>query len=128
MKTLRSSAVTRPLLTALLVGTIVSFAQTPAPAPAMPAANETILLNPFDVTAGSTQGYMATNTISGTAMNTPLKEVPMTINVITAELLADMVPADLTAALTFNASITQTNRVATSSSTASPAVTTSRPK
>ena len=111
MKTLRSSAVTRPLLTALLVGTVASFAQTPAPAPAMPAANETILLNPFDVTAGSPKGYMATNTISGTAMNTPLKEVPMTINVITAELLADMVPADLTAALTFNASITQTNRV-----------------
>ena len=86
MKTLRSSARMRPRFTALLVSTVASFAQTPAPAPAKPATDETILLNPFDVTAGSTKGYMATNTISGTAMNTPLKEVPMTINVITAEL------------------------------------------
>ena len=57
------------LFTALLVSTVASFAQTPAPAPAKPATDETILLNPFDVTAGSTKGYMATNTISGTAMN-----------------------------------------------------------
>ena len=56
-------------------------------------------------------GATARARISGTAMNTPFKEVPMTINVITAELLAAMIPADLIAALTFNASITQTNRV-----------------
>jgi hypothetical protein len=56
-------------------------------------------------------GATARARISGTAMNTPFKEVPMTINIITAELLADMIPADLIAALTFDASITQTNRV-----------------
>lgn len=93
-----------PGLIALLTAT-ASLAQTPV------ATDQAIMLNPFDVTAGTTKGYMATNTISGTAMNTPLKDVPMTINVITSELLADMIPADLIAALTFNASITQTNRV-----------------
>src|SRR5687768_7419900 len=56
--------------------------------PGQPAVEgDTIMLNPFDVTAGSTKGYMATNTISGTAMNTPLKDVPMAINVITSEFL-----------------------------------------
>ncbi len=111
MKTLRPSARLRRLVPALLASAVFGSAQTSAPVPAKPAAEETLLLSAFDVTASSAKGYMATNTISGTAMNTPLKEVPMTINVITSELLADMIPADLIAAMTFNASITQTNRV-----------------
>jgi iron complex outermembrane recepter protein len=87
-----------------------SSAHTASPARPSSPTDEIILLNPFDVTAGSTKGYMATNTISGTAMNTPLKEVPMTINVITSELLADMAVGDLAQAFTFNSSITQTSR------------------
>jgi outer membrane receptor for ferric coprogen and ferric-rhodotorulic acid len=37
---------------------------------------------------------MATNTISGTAMNMPLREVPMAINVITSEFLEDSLVED----------------------------------
>ncbi len=116
MKSLRSPArvrpylAMRPLLATLLASALVASAQTATPVTIKPATDETILLNPFDVTAANPKGYMATNTISGTAMNTPLKEVPMTINVITSELLADMLPSDLAQALTFNSSITQTNR------------------
>jgi iron complex outermembrane receptor protein len=78
--------------------------------PSRPAGDDTIVLNPFDVTAGTIKGYMATNTISGTAMNTPLKEVPMAINVITAEFLADSLVGDFAQALDFNSAITQTSR------------------
>jgi iron complex outermembrane receptor protein len=80
---------------------------TPPPA----SKEDPIVLNPFDVTAGSTKGYMATNTISGTAMNTPLKEVPMAINVITSEFLADSLVGTFEQALDFNSAITQTARV-----------------
>ena len=73
------------LMAGLLSVSVITRAQT-AP---KPAADEAILLNPFDVTESTTKGYMATNTISGTAMNTPLRDVPMAINVITAEFLAD---------------------------------------
>ncbi|MGH7958041.1 MAG: TonB-dependent siderophore receptor, partial [Opitutaceae bacterium] len=94
------------LIGGLLIATTIGHAQ-PVP---KPPTDETIMLNPFDVTASGTKGYMATNTISGTAMNTLLKEVPMTINVITAELLADMQIIDLQQAFAFNSSITQTSR------------------
>src|SRR5688572_334562 len=85
-----------------------------APAQSTPPSiskDDPIILNPFDVTAGSTKGYMATNTISGTAMNTPLKEVPMAINVITSEFLADSLVGTFEQALDFNSAITQTARV-----------------
>ncbi|MEO6246432.1 MAG: TonB-dependent receptor, partial [Opitutaceae bacterium] len=46
-----------------------------------------------------------------TAMNTPLRDVPMAINVITAEFLADtLVGVDLARAFDFNSSITQVAR------------------
>lgn len=68
------------------------------------------MLDPFDVTSKPVKGYVATNSISGTAMNMPLKEVPMSINVITSEFLDDALVGELAAAFDYNASITQTNR------------------
>jgi iron complex outermembrane receptor protein len=111
MKTLRPTARARHSLAALIASALIASAQTPTPAPAKPDTDETILLNPFDVTAGSNKGYMATNTISGTAMNTPLKEVPMAINVITAEFLADSLVGNFEQALDYNSAITQTSRL-----------------
>src|SRR5687768_4328189 len=72
-------------------------------------AGETVELSPFIVST-SVKGYMASNTISGTAMNAPLREVPMTINVITSEFLDDSLVGDLANAFDYNSSITQTNR------------------
>ncbi len=71
--------------------------------------NSVTTLDPFEV-AGTSTGYTATNTISGTAMNTPLRDVPMTINVITSELVEDMAPLDLQDVMKINSSMTQTNR------------------
>lgn len=88
-----------------LLGIAPVFAQTSPTSP-----EESVVMDPFDVTTGSTKGYMATNTISGTAMNTPLKDVPMTINVITSEFLDDSLVGGLGDALSYNSSITQTNR------------------
>jgi len=92
-----------PGLIALLTAT-ASLAQTPV------ATEQAIMLNPFDVTAGTKKGYMATNSISGTAMNTPLRDVPMAINVITAELISDMGVNDMTDILKMNSSVTMQGR------------------
>lgn len=81
-------------------------ATPPSPAP----AGETITLNPFVVAGEKARGYRATNSISGTAMNTPLRDVPMTINVITGEFLDDMLVGDFTRTLDYNASVVQTSR------------------
>lgn len=103
----------RPLtvcvLASVVSGAVVS-AQSAAPAGDRPATGEVVRLDPFDVTSVQTDRYQASNTISGTAMNTPLKDVPMTINVITAEFLDDAVVGSLERALDFNSSVTQTTR------------------
>ncbi|HRE80355.1 MAG TPA: TonB-dependent receptor plug domain-containing protein, partial [Opitutaceae bacterium] len=99
------SSPARTLLLASLATLGIPFATRAQTTPDSP-----IVLNPFDVTESANRGYMATNTISGTALNTPLKEVPMTINVVTSELLGDMAVNELTQALAFTSSITQTGR------------------
>jgi iron complex outermembrane receptor protein len=96
------------LLRVTLVAALLTLASSAAAQTA--TAPGVLELDPFDVTGGDTHGYQATNTISGTAMNTPLKDVPMTINVITSELLADMNAGNLAEALAINSSITQTGR------------------
>lgn len=70
--------------------------------------DEAIELSPFTITA--TDGYAATNTISGTGLNTPLINVPMSINVITSDFLDDSLVGDFVEALDYNTSITQTTR------------------
>lgn len=90
---------------------ITLFALTSWSALTLPSfgQDETVFeLNPFEVTP--TEGYAATNTISGTAMNTSLKNVPMSINVITSQFLEDSHIGDFREALDYNSSITQTTR------------------
>lgn len=106
-----------PLLARLLRGTrcaaaLLSIAAASAAqnAPAAGAKDDPVVLNPFDVTAGPGNGYLATTTISATAMNTPLNQVPMSINVITSEFLQDALVGDVLQAFDYNSSITQTDR------------------
>ena len=70
--------------------------------------DEAYTLDPFSVQA--TEGYTATNTISGTGLSTPLSDVPMGINVITSDFLEDSHIGEFTHAMDYNASITQTGR------------------
>jgi len=70
--------------------------------------DEAYTLDPFTVQA--TEGYTATNTISGTGLSTPLSDVPMGINVITSDFLEDSHIGEFTHAMDYNASITQTGR------------------
>ncbi|MBP8256416.1 MAG: TonB-dependent receptor [Opitutaceae bacterium] len=73
------------------------------------ASGETVVLNPF-VVSDDTKGYLATNSISATAMNTPLVDLPMSIGVLTSELIADIGANDITDILKMNSSVTQQGR------------------
>jgi len=55
---------------------------------------DAIALAPFEVSAESAAGYGATTTSSATRMNTPLREVPQTINVITDKFMEDIFAFD----------------------------------
>lgn len=98
----------RHLLAALLlISGSVAFAQT-APAPAdtrITAEGEVIALSPFVVSTEKDKGYRATNSISGTRLDTPIKELPMPIEVITESFLRDTGSSDLRQSLRYSAGI-----------------------
>ncbi len=88
---------------------------TPAVAPttaeetsALPAADnkeKTVVLSPFTVTTDKDRGYRATNSISGTRLNTAIKDLPMPIEVITEQFLRDTGSTDLRESLRYSSGI-----------------------
>lgn len=77
---------------ALVFVPFIAMAQAqnaPSPAPG-PRADETVTLSAFTVSDSKDVGYTATNTLAGTRLNTPLKDVGTSISVITKEFLVDI--------------------------------------
>ncbi len=81
---------TSPSITLVLTSimAVAAHAQTPAPAPE--ASDEVVKLNPFLVDASYDSGYTASNSISATRSNTPIKDLPLNIQVFTPELAQDI--------------------------------------
>lgn len=76
------------LLAALIPLTV--GAQTSPPSTASRAgAGEVITLSEFSVTAESDRGYIASETLTGTRVRTPIIDLPYTVNVLTAEFFED---------------------------------------
>lgn len=66
---------------------------------------DVIVLSPFVVTTDADKGYRATNSISGTRLNTPIKEIPMPIEVITEAFIRDTGANTLREGLRYSAGI-----------------------
>ena len=62
------------LLLAVFASATLRAQQTPPP-PTPPSAEEPVTLSAFNVTGSKDVGYTATNTLAGTRLNTPLKDV-----------------------------------------------------
>lgn len=80
----------------------VSFAQSTPPGEPAP---EVVELSPFEVNTANDRGYRATNSISGSRLDTPIKDLPMPIEVITEKLLRDTGATDLRQSLRYSAGI-----------------------
>jgi len=78
-----------------------------APSSVPPSANneEVVVLSPFTVSAEKERGYLAGNAISGTKTNTALRDLPMSISVITSEMLADLNTVLPSESLMYSASV-----------------------
>jgi iron complex outermembrane recepter protein len=63
---------------------------------------EVVELSPFTVNADDDEGYRATNTLSGSRLNSSLKDTPGAIDVLTAEFLADIGANTLQEALEYS--------------------------
>jgi iron complex outermembrane recepter protein len=69
------------------------------------SAAPAITLDPFTVTTDKDRGYAATNEISGSRVDTPIKDIPITIDVITSEFISDIGATDLRSALAYQSGI-----------------------
>lgn len=73
--------------------------------PAQPVEPETIELSVFTVDASRDQGYRATNSISGTSLNTSIQDLPMPLEVITSEFVTDLGATDFEEALRYTSGV-----------------------
>ncbi len=71
-----------------------------------PLEEEVVVLSPFAVKTDKDRGYAATNAVSGSRVNTPIKDIPIPIQVITSEFIDDIGATDLRQSLGYVAGIT----------------------
>lgn len=95
---------------AWIIASLAAFAPavaqpTPPEADTPPPADEVVMLSPFAVTTESDKGYRATNSISGSRLNTAIKDIPMPIEVITEEFMQDVGAKNLRDSLKYSAGI-----------------------
>ncbi len=93
---------------ATLAWSLPASAQQTAPAPAAEAAegkDDVLVLSPFTVTTDKDRGYAATNAISGSRVNSAIKDLPIPMQVITSEFIEDIGATDLRKALSYSSSI-----------------------
>jgi len=95
--------------TTLLLLPVFAAAQTsPAPAvEAKPPQDEAIVLSEFRVDSSKDRGYLATNSAAGTRLNTPIKQLPMQLEVITRDFIDDIGAVDFKEALLYSAGVVQ---------------------
>lgn len=70
-----------------------------------PNEGEVVQLSPFEIDASDDVGYRSTNSISGTSLNTPLKDIPMSIEVINRQFLDDTGAIDFEESLQYSAGV-----------------------
>jgi iron complex outermembrane recepter protein len=82
-----------------------ALAQEKAPAPQTEPASateeETFVLSPFVVTADSTQGYYASETLSGTQLRSEVRDLANPITILTEEFMQDIGAVNYQEALEF---------------------------
>lgn len=102
--TSRSARFAGVLIGAAAVLWPVSAAAQAQPAPSAAAASadgETVVLSPFSVVTDKDNGYGATNAISGSRVNTAIKDIPLPIQVITNDFINDIGATDLRRSLAY---------------------------
>lgn len=67
--------------------------------------DDTIVLSPFTVSTSKDTGYRATNTLGGTKMNTPIKDLPFTLDVITNDFIRDIGALSVMDGLSYTAGV-----------------------
>jgi outer membrane receptor protein involved in Fe transport len=96
MKKLSTGGLLRTCLTLAIASAPVALAQDDAD-------DEVFELSPFQVSSQGDTGYQATNSLAGTRLNTPLRDVASTVSVVTKQFLQDTGSTDLQELLVYTA-------------------------
>lgn len=91
------------VLGVLFAPLLAAQSMPPAESSAVLEKDEPILLSLFEVT-GDTRGYLASNALSGTRLNTKLEDIPASITVITKQQLLDTAVTDINDLFLYEAS------------------------
>lgn len=62
-------------------------------------------MSPFQIDASQDVGYRSTNSTSGTSLNTPIKDLPMSIEVINEEFISDIGATNFREALQYSSGV-----------------------
>src|ERR1017187_1374440 len=81
-----------------------SSSTTPSTGSTVSPAPE-VVLDPFTVSTSQDKGYAATNEISGSRVDSPIKDIPISIDVITSQFISDIGATDLRSALAYQAGV-----------------------
>jgi iron complex outermembrane recepter protein len=73
-----------------------------------PTEQATVELSPFVVSADTDVGWLATSSLAGSRLNTPLRDTAASINVLTSEFLADIGAIDLEEAVAYAVNVHET--------------------
>lgn len=92
---------TTPVLIVAVLASTTLFAQTASPVPTPTTQEEAIVLSPFTVNTSLDQGYVATQTMSGTRLATNLRDVASVVSPITTDYLKDIDATNLQQAILF---------------------------
>lgn len=71
---------------------------------------QAVLLAEFKVSAGDRTGYYATNSIGATRTNTPIQDLPLSIQIVTDELIRDMAALRVEDSLRYVSGVNLQNR------------------
>ena len=90
-------------LTCIFVSALTAAETGTANAPSASSGSGAIVLSPFEVNAGSDVGYRAGNTLSGSRLDTELKDTAAQIAVFTNEFISDLAANNLEEVLQYAA-------------------------
>jgi len=88
-----------------LILAVLSFSLTHGQESTATTEEDIFELSPFEVSAEGNRGYIANNAISGTRLNTSIQDLPMTLEVVTSELIADTGASNFNEALNYTAGV-----------------------
>lgn len=69
------------------------------------ATDEIFELSPFEVNTARDVGYLSTNSTAGTSLNTQLKDLPMSVQVINQEFISDLGATNLEESLEYSSGV-----------------------